>query len=243
MMHIPHLSFYVTSKCNNRCRYCATAGVRRNYPQYHMTLCEVEDFLDALTEHDVTIGRIGITGGEPLLWPDLLPAVWMLKQSRRVRNVRILTNGKLLHTFSAKQLRDIDGIRISVVNRSIARLYMRQRKRLGRKVSFESHLKFTIFPRKYISKLVQEAWPARCRCFFPTYYNWQLFVCGGVLLESSQNDLIHVPEWASAAITDENPFRVVGDRRAFNMMACTACLANAGMHFKKELWSSEHEDG
>lgn len=69
-IHLPMVNLTPTMRCNLKCRLC---GVM--VPQYehrpHMTLTEFEKTLKAVFEIADSIGKLQITGGEPLLHPDL----------------------------------------------------------------------------------------------------------------------------------------------------------------------------
>jgi MoaA/NifB/PqqE/SkfB family radical SAM enzyme len=83
--------------CNLNCRYCEDFGARRNaehppplpLPQAQKLLAIIRQATDSLI----------LTGGEPLLYPDLEALVAYAKQNLRFRNLTIISNGTLLDRY------------------------------------------------------------------------------------------------------------------------------------------------
>ena len=90
---ITYLRFSVTERCNLRCRYC----MPQNSP---MTQDETFSFDDMLRICRIVagmgIGAIRLTGGEPLVRPNLASLVARMKRIDGLRWVTITTNGILL---------------------------------------------------------------------------------------------------------------------------------------------------
>jgi GTP 3',8-cyclase len=95
------LRISVTDRCNLRCQYCM--------PEEHYTwlprpdilrLDEMERLARAFTA--VGVDRVRITGGEPLLRPDLAGLVERLAQNPRIRDLAMTTNGVLLADQAAR---------------------------------------------------------------------------------------------------------------------------------------------
>lgn len=81
----------ITGKCNLRCRHCYLEAPNAKYGELSTEQClEIVDQL-----HEANVGRIAITGGEPLVRPDFWRIVDAL-QSRDIRLAQIYTNGVLL---------------------------------------------------------------------------------------------------------------------------------------------------
>lgn len=95
------LRLSVTDRCNLRCQYCM--------PEEHYTWLPRPDIL-RLDEMDrlaraftiVGVDRVRITGGEPLLRPDLADLVERLAQNPRIRDLAMTTNGVLLAAQAAR---------------------------------------------------------------------------------------------------------------------------------------------
>ena len=104
-----HLSLELTTRCNCDCRHCfARAGLREEAtlsPAFAETICE--------EGYDIGYRRLHLTGGEPLLWPnlgDLLEKVFTLGY----HSVFLNTNGLLLDRATASRLARYKGLSLSV---------------------------------------------------------------------------------------------------------------------------------
>lgn len=71
-------NYYVTLRCNSRCRFCDIWRRELADNPREQTLAEVENNLRALKELGVKI--IDFTGGEPLLYPHLRAALVLAKK-------------------------------------------------------------------------------------------------------------------------------------------------------------------
>ncbi len=111
---IDYLRLSLTEKCNLRCAYCMPPKTQTPFRQ--------EDLLDhaqmlflvqALAE--LGIQKIRLTGGEPLLYPDLFRLIGAIKKMDQIQNISLTTNGVLLDQY-LKQLKalEIDSINISL---------------------------------------------------------------------------------------------------------------------------------
>lgn len=94
---IDYLRLSLTPDCNLRCRYCSKEG----QPQQQSTM----DFCDLVflvsVAVDLGIRRVRLTGGEPLLRPDLPELIAALRNLADVTEVTLTTNGHLLLTKAA----------------------------------------------------------------------------------------------------------------------------------------------
>jgi pyrroloquinoline quinone biosynthesis protein E len=97
--HVHSLIFEVTSRCNHACRHCynvwqgETPAQETPYPRGELDTVRTLDLLaKALDESECT--HVTLTGGEPLLRPDLPDLVAFLR-SRGVRTT-VISNGRLL---------------------------------------------------------------------------------------------------------------------------------------------------
>ena len=104
-----HLSLELTTRCNCDCRHCfARAGLSEEAtldPALVETICE-EGF-------HIGYRRLHLTGGEPLLWPDL----WDLLEkvfTLGYHSVFLNTNGLLLDRATASRLARYKGLSLSV---------------------------------------------------------------------------------------------------------------------------------
>ncbi len=112
------LRISVTDRCNFRCPYCMPREVFG--PGYAFLKDPQLMTLDELVRITRTFLRLGVekirlTGGEPLLRPDVVELVRILKRELRVPDVALTTNGWLLGQRAAA-LRDagLDRVNVSV---------------------------------------------------------------------------------------------------------------------------------
>lgn len=92
-----NLTVLVTSKCNLKCKLCATYASQHPHP-YHYdieTLTKsVSRYFESMT---IPTGLITISGGEPLLHPQLPEFVeFISRYDERVRMIEIITNGSIV---------------------------------------------------------------------------------------------------------------------------------------------------
>jgi len=88
------VAYYVTGQCNLNCRYCEEFGQRRN-AQATPSL-GLEDALRVLTVIRSGVNRLVLTGGDPLLYPDIVPLVTRARRELGFRHITLQTNGLLL---------------------------------------------------------------------------------------------------------------------------------------------------
>lgn len=89
------VSYCVTLHCNVNCCYCEDFGARRNSSLKTDDLC-LADAQRLLTIIRRATDSLILTGGEPLLYPDLESLVAYARRKLRFRSLTLLTNGLLL---------------------------------------------------------------------------------------------------------------------------------------------------
>ena len=107
-----NLQWHITHRCNLRCSHCyqddySAFGQRETLAQ---TLRQYDGFLK---EYDFR-GFLTVTGGEPLLHPDLF---WLLGSARELGiKTAVLTNGTLLDLYTARRLSrlGVDYVQVSL---------------------------------------------------------------------------------------------------------------------------------
>jgi MoaA/NifB/PqqE/SkfB family radical SAM enzyme len=92
-------TYYVTTQCNLNCAYCEYFGARRN-PQAEEAL-DLEQALRVLRIIRTGVDSLSLTGGEPLLHPDIDQLIIRAKQDVKFRHLTLLTNASLLHDHEA----------------------------------------------------------------------------------------------------------------------------------------------
>lgn len=112
------LRISVTDRCNFRCPYCMPAEV---FGPGHPFLREAQLMSRDEFRHIVTafralgVEKVRLTGGEPLLRPDVSDLIRILKSELGVRDVALTTNGWLLEKLApALHAAGIDRLNVSV---------------------------------------------------------------------------------------------------------------------------------
>lgn len=112
--NIDYLRISVTDRCDLRCKYCMPeSGVK---PLAHKDILSYEEILQ-IAECFARLGvsRIKITGGEPLVRPNVCDLIAKLKKIQGIEKVTLTTNGTHLADYiDALSEAKIDGINISL---------------------------------------------------------------------------------------------------------------------------------
>ena len=93
------VTYYVTTQCNLNCAYCEDFGARRN--AQNSPPLPLEDALQVLRVIRTATDRVILTGGEPLLHPQIDALVARAHRELHFRGITILTNASLLHEHEA----------------------------------------------------------------------------------------------------------------------------------------------
>jgi len=104
----------VTDRCNMRCMYCMPRGnVRWFNEQDILDFSEISRLVSILA--DLGIERIRLTGGEPLLRPNLKNLIISLAKLDGIKSISMTTNG-LLFGEKARELKDagLESVNISL---------------------------------------------------------------------------------------------------------------------------------
>lgn len=94
MLNLPSgdLRISITNGCNMRCVYCHNEGQQENA----ISFLAIEDIKYIVSETmKYGLKKIRITGGEPLIHPEVISILRMLKDEMGMKNVGINTNGMM----------------------------------------------------------------------------------------------------------------------------------------------------
>lgn len=108
------ISLTASSKCNFRCAFCHMEGVYEE-PETLMTPEEIERVVRVLMRFGVD--RVKLTGGEPMLRPDILEIVERLGKLK-LRDLSMTTNGTRLPSMAGK-LREAGLNRVNISLHSV----------------------------------------------------------------------------------------------------------------------------
>src|SRR6266540_281951 len=113
------IQWHLTERCNLRCRHCYQNDIQRQELSLQECADVVEEAADMLQEWEQTYGvsfsaSFNITGGEPLLRPDLFMILDML--TARKFSFFLLTNGTLLTAETANRFINagVKGVQVSM---------------------------------------------------------------------------------------------------------------------------------
>ncbi|MBK9924398.1 MAG: radical SAM protein [Anaerolineales bacterium] len=91
----PHIAvYYVTMQCNLNCAYCEDFGSRRNH--LVTPAPSLENTKHILKVIRTGIDRLWLTGGEPLMHPQILDLLQYARQDLKFKDISLITNGTLL---------------------------------------------------------------------------------------------------------------------------------------------------
>jgi cyclic pyranopterin phosphate synthase len=97
---INYLRISVTDYCNLNCIYCS-AGSVPHLPRSEILSYEEIERLARVTA-SLGINKVRLTGGEPLVRPDLAALVCMISQIAGIDDISLTTNGVLLSRYAAE---------------------------------------------------------------------------------------------------------------------------------------------
>jgi MoaA/NifB/PqqE/SkfB family radical SAM enzyme len=87
-------AYHVTTRCNLDCAYCEDFGVQHNVGSVSsLSLRAACRVLGAIRQG---VDSLILTGGEPLLYPEIVPLTAHARQDLRFRRITLLSNGLLL---------------------------------------------------------------------------------------------------------------------------------------------------
>lgn len=93
------VTYYITTQCNLNCTYCEDFGARRN--AQNIPPLALEDALRVLRVIRTATDQVILTGGEPLLHPQIDELVDRTRREIGFRGITLLTNASLLHHHEA----------------------------------------------------------------------------------------------------------------------------------------------
>ncbi len=95
---INYLRISVTDRCNLSCIYCSAGLIPHLSHNDILRYEEIQHIVHIAAS--MGINKVRITGGEPLLRPDLSKLVWMLSQIEGIDDISLTSNGTLLSKYA-----------------------------------------------------------------------------------------------------------------------------------------------
>ena len=129
------LRISVTDRCNIRCQYCMPEVAEFMQPERLLSFEEIASFVQVMAT--LGIRKLRITGGEPLMRPELPRLIRMLSAIAGIEDIALTTNGMLL----AEQLDALASAGLQRVNISLDTLSDATFQRLSRRQGLDKVLK------------------------------------------------------------------------------------------------------
>ncbi|MFC1943281.1 GTP 3',8-cyclase MoaA [Chloroflexota bacterium] len=95
---INYLRISVTDHCSLSCVYCSVDSIPRLPRSEILSYEEIQRLVQVAAS--MGISKVRLTGGEPLLRPDLSKFVWRLSQIEGIDDISLTTNGILLSKYA-----------------------------------------------------------------------------------------------------------------------------------------------
>jgi cyclic pyranopterin phosphate synthase len=99
-MEISYLRISVTDKCNLKCFYCRPDNMEFIPHEEILRYEEIAKLVKAMTKYGLK--KVRITGGEPLVRPQIENLIYLLKQIPQIEDIGMTTNGITLANHAEK---------------------------------------------------------------------------------------------------------------------------------------------
>lgn len=225
--NIEKISLYTTAACNINCEHCIMRPVKKNCPNYEISLKELERFINITNQSGYKFS-ITISGGEPLLWTHLKQGLKMLRESPICKYMYMFTNAVNHQVLDEKTVSYLDHIRVSQYKEN-----QQQINRLvylyGKKIQIVNRTMFWHIPNTPLPNTT----PADCEYKKWWYYNNQIYACAHCmpLCQKLKYNKIELSE----------PLKIDYTKKLYNIKSqliinesgpCTICTTNG--NFKKQ---------
>lgn len=212
----------VCSVCQLNCTHCAHAGLRKNDPNYHLSMEELDSFID-LTEKSGYTVDINIHGpGEPLLWKYLTEGIIRLRQSKSIKDIHINSNGLILPELT-HILDLITNISVSLYPNTNTHIIDHP------KVVYNSKSFF-------LNKEYPAETPCVCLCQGPMIYKNRVFpYCGPPLFDAVRRMGGGKDPMSFGVELAE--YYAIGAGKSGQLPECAYCWANSNCRYIKEVHS------
>lgn len=96
--NINYLRISLTDKCNLKCVYCMPEDSKQEIYYENLSLIDFKFILKSMSELGIT--KVRFTGGEPLLYPDLLELIRFTREECNIEDIGLTTNGIMLYEMA-----------------------------------------------------------------------------------------------------------------------------------------------
>ena len=213
------LSIKTTSLCNLRCKHCSVIPWMDAVPNWHTSLDEIKRLIEACK--DITFTHIFLSGGEPLLWKNIVEGSRLIKQSGITGSLVLFTNGMgISDPDKLKEIRkNVDVFRVAKYTRNSEAI--ERIKEVIKDVVIVDRTKHTVSP----NKPVPNSLPAKCVCSAYSMVQGMIEICGPA------RTIIHRLDWEfddpELSVPIESGFlEKLKKVDKFNKEWCKYCIAN-----------------
>lgn len=98
--NINYLRISLTDKCNLKCVYCMPEDSKRDIHYENLSLNDFKFIIKSMSELGIT--KVRFTGGEPLLYPELLELIRFTREECNIEDIGLTTNGIMLYEIADK---------------------------------------------------------------------------------------------------------------------------------------------
>lgn len=227
MLTIYDFKLEVCSPCQNDCELCAHADLMRHIKGYQLSLEQLARFIHCTERSNYFIRSLSIHGpGEPFLWKHLNAGLPLLKRSRAIGWISMVTNGLLLDRISEEAMGCLDRLFISVyANYNRPELLEDFRRRHAGKVRLWDG---TYFWDHTSGAQTEAPLTGGCNCAGPMLYDDKVFLyCGPPVFGAAKArgvDILQAPRlWVPLGM---NYLASHQERLVGRMDLCRSCWAN-----------------
>jgi len=163
----------VCSKCQNNCNKCVTTIIRKNFPDYQLSIEQLENFIESNEKSGYFFRDLWLNGfGEPLLWDHLHDGLKLLSRSKSIGNIFIRSNGHIIDEDIFNYISRLSISRYKPLKNELTRLI----KKFPNKTKIIGKEEFCELVGKHARI------PCMCICHGPTIIgNYALVYCGPVI--------------------------------------------------------------
>lgn len=177
-MKIKTFRINTTSLCNAWCKHCNAVPWMKANPDYHLSLDDIDNWIKYSKESGYKFGNVILTGGEPLLWKNVVDGVKKLKNSRLIHRLIMYTNALAVNEDNLDMIGQIlENISILRVSRYIGNEHKIKLIRDNfpkNKIKVVNKTKFIALPMKPIPNTL----PAKCTCHAYDLTGSNISLCG-----------------------------------------------------------------
>lgn len=239
------INLLVTGLCSGGCEFCSVQPWMDCNYSYHMSLKEVDDFIYYSRLSNYKFKRIGIIGGEPLLWKHQREGLKVLYEANIAESIRITSNGLIINERN-KELLDsilpyIHELKISKYIGNEKNIKFALKNLPKEKIKIVTQIDRFVTPTEFISNSL----PADCGCRVFSVSKGRVDACSPV------RTMGYLPPESNPITLKTEGFIILEDEAdkystelrknyldhfktmdRFSQPYCQACIANAKIHKK-----------